>query len=95
MNEQLIGDWREGKTGHKGPMPFHADHECYLLVLFHSWACYILDGGDSLVLAESSPVKCGLRWMYPAFINMSNGVHASAKATRILKSLGRESRGTD
>ena len=65
-------------------MTFHPDACSYELDQFHALACYVIAGGGTS--HSPDPELAGVSWMFPAFVNMSDG-GASKKATRILKNL--------
>jgi len=74
--------WHESKTSQENEISFHPDRVSYKIDVLHALGCYIITQGDKLNSCDPDEKD----WLFPEFYNLASG-GASAKATRIIKSL--------
>jgi len=81
----LTGVWTQVKQLNQKDVPFIADPEYYAVDIYHSWGCFIMEGG----LRRPNPSDPRMKCIFPSLQSLPNeGV--TRKVTEMLKKLSDE-----
>ena len=79
-------DWREIKTGKSSMMSFFPDSESFYVDWNHTIGCYFIACGG---LLDSQPIPNGVKFLFPTYVNVSDGGIASRITTELKNMVGK------
>ena len=79
----FVNYWGDTKNGQQSEMTYVPDAENFALDVGHALACNLVTGGFGNHRASATTAECGTNWIFPGYVDMTDG-GAASKVTRIL-----------